>query len=133
MTPWSGGFDESITRTVKREVSDVVAVPEITPEAVRVNPAGRLPASRDQRYGAVPPLALRVDEYGTPTVGLGSAPDTKRGEANVNPRVAERGGSDESVTITLKDEVAGLRASPESTPDGDRVIPSGRLPETTDQ
>lgn len=37
----------SVTATVKVEVPDAVGVPEIVPELERVNPAGRLPETRD--------------------------------------------------------------------------------------
>jgi hypothetical protein len=45
--------------TVKVDVPVAVGVPEITPAADIVNPAGRLPLT-DHVYPGVPPLALNV-------------------------------------------------------------------------
>ena len=48
-----------------------VGVPEITPDELRLKPAGRVPELTDQLYGGVPPVAARVTLYAeltTPTV-----------------------------------------------------------------
>jgi hypothetical protein len=45
---------------VKLDVPVAVGVPEITPVAVRVSPAGSVPLAIDQEYGGVPPVAARV-------------------------------------------------------------------------
>lgn len=50
----------SVTVTVKLEVPAVVGVPEITPAALRLNPAGKVPDVTDHVYGAVPPAACSV-------------------------------------------------------------------------
>lgn len=45
-----------------------VGVPEITPvDDPRLNPAGRRPDAMAQLYGAAPPDACNVCEYGVPT------------------------------------------------------------------
>jgi hypothetical protein len=49
-----------------------VGVPERTPEGLRVSPFGRLPDVRAHVYGGTPPVALNVNDYGTPTVPAGS-------------------------------------------------------------
>ena len=58
----AAGVAESVTRTVKVDVPEVVGVPEMPPvEAFRVSPAGReKPLTSDHVYGLVPPLAARV-------------------------------------------------------------------------
>ena len=62
----------SATFTVKLAVPLAVGVPLICPvEAVNVSPGGKLPLVIDQEYGAVPPVALKVAEYGKPATPLG--------------------------------------------------------------
>src|SRR5262252_7593695 len=54
----------SVTFTVKLEEPTVVGVPVIAPvEAVRARPGGNAPATMDQEYGGVPPIACSVAEY----------------------------------------------------------------------
>ena len=50
----------SLTCTVKLDVPAVVGVPESTPAAVSVNPAGNVPLASDHVYPGVPPLAANV-------------------------------------------------------------------------
>lgn len=61
----------SVTRTLKLAVPAAVGVPEITPPAERVNPAGNVPSDSDQVYGDMPPLAVSVWLYAVPTVPFG--------------------------------------------------------------
>ena len=57
---------------VKLLVAAVVGVPVIAPVAAfNERPAGRLPADTLNVYAPVPPVALTVCEYATPTVPLG--------------------------------------------------------------
>ena len=56
------GALESAARTVKDTVPDAVGVPLITPEPLRLSPAGKEPADSDQLYGVVPPAAAKVEE-----------------------------------------------------------------------
>jgi hypothetical protein len=58
----------SVTFIVIDAVPAVVGVPEMTPLVLRVNPAGKVPETIVQVYGAVPPLAVSVWEYAAPTV-----------------------------------------------------------------
>ena len=44
----------------------VVGVPLSTPEEVKVRPAGKVPLVNVQVYAGVPPVALKVCEYGAP-------------------------------------------------------------------
>ncbi len=63
---------KSVTRAVKLEVPAVVGVPEISPvAALSVNPAGSEPVLLDHVYGGVPPVAVKVCEYGMPIVSAG--------------------------------------------------------------
>ena len=55
-----GGVLESVTFTVKVDVPVAAADPVIAPEALNVNPLGRVPEARLQVYGAVPPAAERL-------------------------------------------------------------------------
>lgn len=51
---------ESVTRRVKLEAPAAVGVPEITPSAASVRPAGNVPVAIDQVYGAAPPVADKL-------------------------------------------------------------------------
>ena len=58
---------------VKLLVAAVVGVPVIAPVAAfSDSPAGKLPAETLNVYEPVPPVALTVCEYATPTVPLGN-------------------------------------------------------------
>ena len=63
----------SVAVIVKLDVAAVVGVPVIAPVAAfSDNPAGRLPAETLKVYEPLPPVALTVCEYATPTVPLGN-------------------------------------------------------------
>jgi hypothetical protein len=47
----------SVTRTVKLGLPAAVGVPLITPDALRVSPAGKDPEASVQAYGVAPPAA----------------------------------------------------------------------------
>lgn len=51
---------ESVTCTVIGKLPEAVGVPARTPDALKVTPAGKVPAVRDQAYGVVPPVAANV-------------------------------------------------------------------------
>lgn len=62
------GVPESVTVTVNFEFPDAVGVPEIVPAPESsVRPAGKLPVVTDHERLPIPPLACRVELYGTPT------------------------------------------------------------------
>ena len=64
--PWA-----SVVRTLKLVAAPVEAVgmPEMTPDVLRVRPAGSVPlVTVHAAYGAVPPLPVSVWEYADPTV-----------------------------------------------------------------
>src|SRR5580658_1342752 len=64
----------SVAVAVKVNVAALNGIPEIVPEGVSESPSGSPPPGTIHVYGGAPPLALRVAEYGTPTVPFGSAP-----------------------------------------------------------
>src|SRR5437867_128668 len=61
----------SLTWTLKLAVVAVVGIPLITP-ADSDKPAGKVAGATDHVYGGVPPVAVNVCEYATPTVPAGS-------------------------------------------------------------
>jgi hypothetical protein len=63
----------SATLNVMENDPDAVGVPLSAPAALKLNPAGSIPALTDHVYGVVPPLATNVWEYATLTVLEGIA------------------------------------------------------------
>lgn len=66
------GEEESVTCTVKLDCPALVGVPLIVPFLLKPRPAGNDPEVTVHEYGAVPPEAVSVVEYGVPSVPLGS-------------------------------------------------------------
>ena len=58
----------SVTRIVKLNVPSAEGVPVITPPDERLNPPGKDPEANDHVYGDVPPFAVNVWSYDTPTI-----------------------------------------------------------------
>jgi hypothetical protein len=56
----------SVAVTVKLNVPAAVGVPVKPPPLAKFNPLGKLPVVLAKVYGAVPPVAVRVCEYGVP-------------------------------------------------------------------
>ena len=108
----------SVAVIVKFEVAAVVGVPVIAPVAAFSDtPAGKLPAETLNVYEPVPPVALTVCEYATPTVPFGNVAGltviaalmvTAYARAPVAPRP--------SVAVTVKLEVAAVVGVPVMTP-----------------
>lgn len=67
-------FELSRTWAVKLEVPAAVGVPEITPAALNVNPAGSDPALTVHEFPPLPPVADSVCEYAAPTVPFARLP-----------------------------------------------------------
>src|SRR4051794_40264320 len=65
------GLPPSVTVTSTVTLPATVGVP-LTAHAVRLSPAGRAPVM-EQLYGVVPPVAVMLALYATPTVPFGSA------------------------------------------------------------
>jgi hypothetical protein len=73
VTVWvCAGEAESDTVTANVDVPLALGVPEITPVAESVSPAGRLPEVIDQLYPGVPPLAVSAASYAVPPCAPGS-------------------------------------------------------------
>ena len=124
----SAGVDESVTLTLTVDLLEVVGVPVILPVAKRERPFGKpLP---DHVYGGCPPVAIRVAEYGTPTMPAGSAVVEMAtwGGATVMDTVwvADSGlGLVESVTSTVKVKWPNSFGVPETSPVAASCRPSG--------
>jgi hypothetical protein len=50
-------------------------VPDNAPDDASVSPGGGLPDATDQLRGSVPPVAVKLNEYGVPTFPPGGAPE----------------------------------------------------------
>ena len=121
-----------------RVVTATVGVPLTSPVLVSVRPAGRVPSANDQLYGAVPPVAARVWEYGTPTWPIGK--EVVRiviaaGAIVMNKvEVAVAAGDAESVTLNviglLETAAVGV---PLIVPVDPIVSPGGNTPAVIDQ
>jgi hypothetical protein len=120
----------SVTFTVKLEVPNAVGVPDIVPPAERVSPAGKVPAETVQLNGGVPPAALKVCEYGVPSVACGSGPALMETAAGltvmVRPAVAVL--DPLSVTFTKKLDEPAAAGVPDIVPAADKVRPAGNAP-----
>src|SRR5262245_6178399 len=64
----------AVARTVNVDEPASVGVPETMPSLLSVRPPGSAPVRMLNAYGAVPPLAVSVCEYGVPTTPPGSDP-----------------------------------------------------------
>ena len=116
-----------------------MADPPMVPVAgSNVNPPGSLPTLIDHVYGAVPPVAARVAEYGAPTTAVGSevvvicncAPEI------VSVRLTEAvcASEPESVTLNVRGAFAAAVGVPLICPvDALRVRPAGSVPEVNCQ
>ncbi len=123
-----------VTLKVKGLPSALVGVPLIAPvDAFSIKPGGSPPALTDQLlYGGVPPLAVKVAEYGVPTMPDGGFPVMVSCGAAI---VMENGCGVEvaprlSFTVTLKLNLPAVVGVPPITPlDGSSARPPGSAPE----
>jgi hypothetical protein len=125
------GAPLSAARTVKNEVPTVAGVPLINPALDNVKPAGSVPEVIVQLYGAVPPAAVSVWEYGvrfTP-VGRGDAVVIASCIAIDNVLDAVCTGVPLSATCTIKLRFPALVGVPLITPELDSVRPAGKAPD----
>jgi hypothetical protein len=126
----------TVTRTVKVMVAAVVGVPLTTPAELRVRPAGSAPEVMAQVGVPVPPVDVKVVEYGVPTIPAGSEVVVMVG-AVVAPATVIDNDFDAvwvpTVTRTVKLAVAAVVGVPLSTPAVLRVTPAGSAPEVTAQ
>jgi len=127
----------SVTRTVKLEVPAAVGVPAIV-APLSVRPAGNEPDVTAQRYGGVPPLAIKSVEYGEPTVPSGKEDVVM---ANAGSILMLRSlsadwvfGKEKKLTRTLKLDVPTVVGVPLMVPVAESSNrPDGSDPETMDQ
>jgi hypothetical protein len=121
----------SVACTVKVNVPDKVGVPDSTPAVLSVRPFGNVPALLLNVYGLLPPLALTVSVYATPTV----PPDRLLGETVMlgQPMVIENclvavHSVAVSVDITVNVEMPAAVGVPDTVPPELRLKPAGRPP-----
>lgn len=89
----------------------VVGVPEIAPAALRLKPAGRVPAVILHEYGLTPLVAASVAEYAVPTVPAASeVVVTAGGGTRLMVSVAVLVPSDIDVAVTVAVEAAAMLA-----------------------
>ena len=120
--------------TVKLAVPAAVGVPEIAPELLIANPAGKLPEETVQVTVPTPPLDWRVAVYAALTTPEGRAVVvmTSLGlMVMVKACFAVWGGVPESAAVTVKFVVPAAVGVPEMSPEPLRVNPPGRLPVVT--
>jgi hypothetical protein len=125
---------ESLAWTVKLVVPAVVGVPEIAPELLIANPAGRLPEDMVHVMVPTPPLDCRLAVYAALTMPDGRVVVvmTSLGLMEmVNACFAVWGGVLESVAVTVKFVVPADDGVPEMSPEPLRVNPPGRFPVVT--
>jgi hypothetical protein len=126
---------ESTTCAAKGKDPDAVGVPMMAPvDEFSVRPAGRLPEVIEYVYGATPPVAFRLELYGTPTcpavaahasVGVATAIVMPH-EFELVPAAVPR----ESTTCAVKGKAPGAVGVPVMAPvDGFSVRPVGKLPD----
>ncbi len=95
--------DESITLTVMIVVPAIVGVPVMTPAVFRLNPAGNGldPGFRLHVYPGMPPVAVSVKLYGTPTEPAGrEAAVTVSGPGDFTRQVVSVKSTVEGPTVT---------------------------------
>jgi hypothetical protein len=126
----------SVTLAVKLAVPVAVGVPVIAPlDAVRDNPAGRLPDGIDQVSGAVPPEEASVWLYAMPIVSAGRLEVVILGAALI---VIDRAFVAEAPRLSVICAVNGYAPVAVGVPviaplDATRDSPAGRTPEGIDQ
>jgi len=122
----------SVAPTVNVDVPAAAGSPVIAPVLDSVSPAGSVPETRDQTYGAVPPAAARETEWNTPTVPGGNGDGVARFKAVVKRNVIVAETDALSVASIVKVTVPAALGVPESEPVRDSSSP-GSVPEARDQ
>jgi hypothetical protein len=111
-----------------------VGVPEITPELLIANPAGKLPEDTVQVMVPTPPLDWRLALYAALTTPEGRVVVVMTSSGlmvMVNACFAVWGGVPESVAVTVKFVVPAAVGVPEMSPAPLRVNPAGSFPVVT--
>ena len=126
----------SLTCAVKLKVPELVGVPLNTPLLLKVNPPGKVPALTVQLYGSVPPEAVSVCEYETPTVPVGNGELVVIANAAgliVNAKLLVADLPALSASRTLKLKLPAFVGVPLKTPVLLKPSPPGNVPELSDQ
>jgi hypothetical protein len=123
----------STTCTVKLGLPCSLGVPEMTPLAERLKPAGREPAKRAHESGAVPPAAVNDARYGVPCMALGRFLVVTVSGATLTARdsvtfVVSATGAVLSVTSIVNVECPGELGMPVMVPLDVRSNPAGSTP-----
>ena len=126
------GLLESVAVMVRFEVPATVGVP-LTRQPVMVKPAGKVPPTTKQVYGAVPPVTPMGALYGTFTVPFGKVEIVSINAAEVivilnDPLPVVPILSLAWTVNTYTPTVVGV---PATMPPGDMVKPAGNAPEDT--
>jgi len=127
------GLPESVTFTVTIELPAIVGVP-LTTHPVRERPLGNVPVM-EQVYGELPPLAVIVALYATPTVPFGSVLVRFSGLGAitiVSFALTLCVGVLESVTFTVTVELPAVVGVP-LTEQPARLRPAGSVPAVMEQ
>jgi len=118
--------------TVKLEPPPVVGVPEIAPEVLKLNPAGKLPVVTLQVMVPTPPVACNVVLYAVLTTPLGKdavVMVSKGLMVMLNDWFTVCCGVPESAAVTVKVVVPGVVGVPVIAPEeGFRVAHPGSEP-----
>ena len=120
--------------TVKLELPAALGVPEIVPELLRVNPAGKLPEATLHLIVPTPPLDWRLALYAALTTPLGRELVVITSMAlmvMLSDWFAVWGGVPESVAVTVNLLAPAAVGVPEMTPELLKLSPPGKLPEVT--
>jgi hypothetical protein len=120
--------------TVKLEAPAVVGVPEIAPEVLRINPAGKLPVVTLQAMVPAPPVDCNVALYAVLTTPFGSDAVEMASRAlmvMLNDWFTVCCGVPESVAVTVNVVVPAAVGVPEIAPAVLRFNPPGKLPVVT--
>jgi hypothetical protein len=126
----------SATRAVKFDVPAEVGVPLSTPAVDSVKPPRSVPDWIDHVNGGVPPLAVKVWEYATPTVPAGRGEELVI-ESVAAPMVRENAlvafCNKLSATWTVNVAAPAVVGVPLITPPEVSAKPAGNVPDVTDQ
>jgi len=120
----------SRTSAVNTKLPAMVGDPPRTPVGDSAKPGGNAAAIADQVYGANPPEAVKVSEYGAPTVpvGRGDGVTIESGTLIVRVRDCVAVLEPLSVTLTVKVDGPAFVGVPLMTPAVDNPRPGGNDP-----
>jgi len=120
----------SRTSAVNTKLPAMLGLPASVPVGDSVKPGGNAAAIADQVYGASPPVAVKVREYGAPTVpaGRGAGVTIERGTLIVSARACVAVLEPLSATLTVKFDAPAFVGVPLMTPVDANAKPAGNDP-----